>query len=100
MKGGLIVDAQTETMLGELTYYNVTQFTFKRQEFKPIWDPVESYIVKEGKTRSTPAVPMAGKRRISETNIGYQASMILLKSGESKDRLLMYDFEMPYLTKT
>ena len=30
IKGGLLIDASTESIQGELTYYNVTQFAHKR----------------------------------------------------------------------
>ena len=47
VKGGLLLDTQTDTMQGELTFYNVTQFTHRRQETKPVWRQVESALVRD-----------------------------------------------------
>lgn len=49
IKGGVLIDAQTETMAGELTFYNVTQFTNNRQETRPIWREVESIAIRQAK---------------------------------------------------
>lgn len=100
VKGGLLLDTQTDTMQGELTYYNVTQFTHKRQETRPVWREVESAVVREAQPvlKSTDS-PFKVNRRMSEASIGVTGSLIMVQSQENPERLMMYEFVMPYLAK-
>ena len=50
--------------------------------------------------RSEPAQPLKGKRRLSESSIGLFNSVVMMQSGESKDRLIMHEFVMPFVSKT
>ena len=47
VRGGLLLDAQDESGHGEMTYYNVTQFTFRRNEPTPLWRETEAKVIRE-----------------------------------------------------
>ena len=47
VKGGLLLDAQDKSGHGEMTYYNVTQFTFRRNEPTPLWRETEAKVIRE-----------------------------------------------------
>ena len=81
IKGGLLVDAQTATMTGELTFYNVTQFTHNRLETHPLWRQSESTLVRKAGPASTDQTMMLRRqRRISEASVGTQGSLVLVQS--------------------
>ena len=95
LKGGLLLEASTDSLQGELTYYNVTQFTIKRHEDKPVYAQVESSLVRE-------AFPVTGsgsqgRQSLSEIGTSTHGNLILVNSHLHSDRLLMYEFTMPYL---
>lgn len=102
VKGGLLVDISTDTMEGELQYYNVTQFTHKRHEERPVYREVESVLIREAIPVTTASTKgdFTPRRKFSETSTGINGNLIIVKSNQHPDRLLMYEFAMPYLDRT
>ena len=95
IKGGILVDAQTDQLSGELTYYNVTQFTHNRQEEHPIWRETEAYVLRQAQ----PHTEKYSRQRMSDSPVGMLGSIVLVRSQESSERLLMYEFTMPFLRR-
>ena len=94
----MLVNLDDENKHGELTYYNVTQFSIKRKDDKPEWDKVPSRLVRAGSPR-TESDSVIRETKLSEAIFGQVATLILTKSSDNNERLMMYEFMTPYLRK-
>ena len=68
---------------------------------RPSYREVESKIVQHGVPRKESANPSKAYNRLAETSFGMLASLFLVRSQDSpNDRLILYEFVMPYLSKS
>ena len=81
-KGGLLVQISNDKLEGELTYYNVTQFTQNRMDDKPAYRDVESKLVRKGSAvvKDSTSNPAQRKSKISESSFGTNVSLVVVRS--------------------